>query len=190
MRQQYNCFQEIRSKVITSHCTVTFLEEEKPREGTTFNYCPVYGTSMDKCWDIYWQNHFFHEKLFFLFPLSWRKSPHIDSLLKRHLNQSLNTWSARAKDLDFTVPLTSSTRACSGICSIAQGQGHLGLLGENCVSWDSGRTGRAACWDLSLLTPALWSFQSTELFSTKSFFTTLIMIMRDSLQTLHALSAR
>lgn len=131
MRQQYDFFQEIKSHVITSHCIVTLLEEEKWKEETTFNYCPVYGASMDKHWDTYWQNHYYFSlKAIFPFPLSWRKSPHGNYYLKKHSNQSLNTWSPRARDLNFTVTLTSSTRAHSGIYSTAQGPGHLGLPGR------------------------------------------------------------
>lgn len=120
--QQYDCFQEIKSHVITSHCTVTFLEEEKGREGTTFNYCPVWGASTDKGWNTYWQNQSVSLKTIFPFPFSWRKSPHGDYLLRSHSNRSLNTWSARARDLNFTVTLTSSTRACSGIAPEHRGK--------------------------------------------------------------------
>lgn len=131
MRQQYDCFQEIKSHVLASYCTVTLLEEEKGKEGTTFNYCPLYGASMDKRWDTYWQNHYYFSlKAIFPFPLSWRKSPSGNYLLKKHSNQSLNTWSARARDLNFAVTVTSSARACSGICSTEKGPGHLGLPGR------------------------------------------------------------
>lgn len=103
---------------ITLHSDISRGRKRKGRDN--FNYCPVYGASMDKHYDICWQNHYYFSlEAIFPFPFSWRKCPHGDYPLKKHSNQSLNTWSARG-----------STRACSGICSTAQGPGHLGLPGR------------------------------------------------------------
>lgn len=123
------------------------------------------------------------------FPLPvFVKSRHGDYLLKKHSNQSLNTWSARARDLNFTVTLSSSTRAFAPQHRGRDTQGCLGdaVLAEILGAQGTLLTGICPFQDC----PDLGGFQSTVLLSTKSFFTTLFMIMRDFLQTLCALSAR
>jgi len=62
-------------------------------------------------------------------------------------------------DFNFTVTLTSSTKACSGIRSSAQGHGHLAshpqLPDRHCVSAGIRTTEYTVCWDLSLSKTAL-----------------------------------
>lgn len=131
-----------------SHCTVTFLEEEK--EGTTFNYCPVYGANMGKCWDKYWKNHYYFSlKAIFPFLFLWRKSRHGDYLLKKHSNQSLITWSARARDWVLLLLWPAVPEHAQVFAPQHGGKDIQGCL-EDTASWDIGSTGHAACWDLSL----------------------------------------
>lgn len=133
---------------------MTFGEEEKEGgEGTYTALLMV--TSTDKCWDTYWQNHYYFSlKATFPSHLWWGKSTHGGPSQKDIQTRGCHNHSARAMDLNFTVTLTSSTRAWSGICSSAQGHGHLAshpqLPGRHCVSTGIRTTGHTTCWDASL----------------------------------------
>lgn len=108
-----------------------------------------------KCWGTYWQNHYYFSlKTVFPFHLWWGKSPHGDPFWKDIQARGCHNLSTRATDLNFTATLTSSTRACSGIHSSAQGHGHLAshphLSRRHCVSAGIRTTGHITCWDASL----------------------------------------
>lgn len=156
MRQQYDSSLR-RSRVTSSHHTAQWQWEkrkkEEERQPVTTALLMV--TSKDKCWNTYWQNHYYFSlKAIFPFLLWWGKSPHGDPFWTGIQTRGCHNWSASAMDLNFTVTLTSSTRACSGICSTAQGHGHLvshpRLPGRHSVSTGIRTTGHSTCWDPSL----------------------------------------
>lgn len=112
-------------------------------------------TSKDRCWHTYWQSHYYFSlKAIFPFLLWWGNSPHRGHFWKGVQTRGCNNWNARAMGLFFTVSLTRSARACSGIYSLVQRHGHLALHPQlpqrHWVSTGIRTTGHVSCWDPSL----------------------------------------